>query len=51
MANQAKNVLGAEDLIGYLLKEPKILEAVRSSLKPQARDYECMKIDKEGSRI
>lgn len=51
MANQAKSVLGAEDLIGYLLKEPKILEAVRSSLKPQARDYECMKIDKEGSRI
>ena len=51
MADQAKAVLGAEDLIGYLLKEPKILEAVRSSLKPQARDYGCIKIEKDTLRI
>jgi hypothetical protein len=51
MADQAKQVLGAEDLIGYLLKEPKILEAVRSSLKPQAREYSNIKISGDVNRI
>jgi hypothetical protein len=52
MANQAeKNLLGAEDLIGYLLKEPKILQKVLSSLKPQARNYTEVKIIPEQERI
>lgn len=52
MANQAeKNVLGAEDLIGYLLKEPKILQKVLSSLKPQARNYTEVKIVPGEERI
>lgn len=52
MANQAeKNLLGAEDLIGYLLKEPKILQKVLSSLKPQAREYTEVRIVKEEERI
>lgn len=52
MANQAeKNLLGAEDLIGYLLKEPKILQKVLSSLKPQARTYSKIQIVKDEERI
>lgn len=52
MANQAeKNLLGAEDLIGYLLKEPKILQKVLSSLKPQARTYSNVRIVKDEERI
>ena len=52
MANQAENnLLGAEDLIGYLLKEPKIRQKVLSSLKPQARNYTEVKIVKEEERI
>lgn len=52
MANQAeKNLLGAEDLIGYLLKEPKILQKVLSSLKPQARTYSNIRIVKDEERI
>ena len=52
MANQAeKNLLGAEDLIGDLLKEPKILQKVLSSLKPQARNYTEVKIIPEQERI
>ena len=52
MATQAeKNLLGAEDLIGYLLKEPKIHQKVLSSLKPQARNYTEVRIVKEEERI
>ena len=52
MANQAeKQVLGAEDLIGYLLKEPKILQKVLSSLKPQAREYTQCKCVPEEERV
>jgi len=52
MANQAdKAMLGAEDLIGYLLKEPKILQKVALSLKPQARNYTEVKIVPEEERI
>ena len=52
MADQAeKNVLGAEDLIGYLLKEPKILQKVLLSLKPQARTYSKIRIVKDEERI
>lgn len=52
MANQAeKNLLGAEDLIGYLFKEPKIRQKVLSSLKPQARNYTEVKIVPEEERI
>lgn len=52
MANQAdKSVLGAEDLIKYLLKEPKILKKVTSGLKPQARDYTNVWVDTESERI
>ena len=52
MANQAeKNLLGAEDLIGYLLKEPKILQKVLLSLKPQARTYSNIRIVKDEERI
>lgn len=52
MANQAnKEMLGAEDLIGYLLKEPKIRQKVLLSLKPQARNYTEVKIVPEEERI
>lgn len=52
MANQAdKTMLGAEDLIGYLLKEPKIRQKVLSSLKPQARSYTEHHIVPEEERI
>lgn len=52
MANQAdKNVLGAEDLIKYLLKEPKIAQRVLASLKPQARDYTHIWVNMEEKRI
>ena len=51
MGNQAKPVLGAEDLIRLLLKEPKILQKVTLSLKPQAREYTEIKIDISEERI
>ena len=52
MANQAdKTMLGAEDLIGYLLKEPKIRQKVLSGLKAQARNYTEVKIVPEEERI
>ena len=52
MANQAENnLLGAEDLIGYLLKEPKIRQKVLLSLKQQARNYTEVKIVPEEERI
>lgn len=52
MANQADNsMLGAEDLIGYLLKETKIRQKVLLSLKPQARNYSKIKIVPEEERI
>jgi hypothetical protein len=51
MGNQAKNVLGAEDLIRLLLKEPKILQKVILSLKPQARNYTEVKVELENERI
>ena len=52
MTGQAdKSKLGAEDLIKYLLKEPKILQKVKSGLKPQARDYENVWVDTEAERI
>lgn len=52
MANQAeKTMLGAEDLIGYLLKEPKILQKVLSSLKAQAREYKQCKCVPEEERV
>lgn len=52
MANQAeKTMLGAEDLIGYLFKEPKIRQKVLLSLKPQAREYTEVKIVPEEERI
>ena len=51
MENQAKSVLGAEDLIRLLLKEPKILQKVILSLKPQARNYTEIKVDIENERI
>lgn len=44
-------MLGAEDLIGYLFKEPKIRQKVLSSLKPQARNYTEVKIVPEEERI
>ena len=43
--NQAQGVLGAEDLIGYLLKEPKIRQKVCLGLMAQAREYTQYKID------
>ena len=52
MANQADtSMLGAEDLIGYLLKETKIRQKVLLSLKPQARNYSKIKIVPEEERI
>lgn len=52
MANQAeKNMLGAEDMIKYLLKEPKILQKILLSLKPQARSYTEVKVVPEEERI
>lgn len=51
MADQAKDMLGAQDLIAYLLKEPKILQKVMLSLKPQARNYTQCKIVMEQERI
>ena len=49
--NQAHNVLGAEDLIGYLLKEPKIRQKVCLGLTAQAREYTQYKIDGKEERI
>ena len=51
MANQAKVELGAAGLIDCLLKEPKILHKVTSSLKPQARSYTAHKIVEEEERV
>ena len=50
MANQAKT-LGAKGLIECLLEEPKILQKVLLSLKPQARNYTEVKIVPEEERI
>ena len=51
MDNQAKEVLGAQDLIAYLLKEQKIRQEVSLGLKPQARNYQGCKIVPEEERI
>lgn len=51
MITQAGEVLGAQDLIAYLLKEPKILHKVTQSLKAKARGYSHCKIVLEEERI
>lgn len=51
MADQAEKMLGAEDLIGYLLKEPKILQKVQLGLKQQAREYTQCKVVPEEERV
>lgn len=56
MASQAeKDVLGVEELIKYLLKEPKIRKKIQSGLKPQARDYpmvgSTIRVDEQEERI
>lgn len=48
---QAGEVLGAQDLIAYLLKEPKILQKVALGLKPKAREYKHCKVILEEQRI
>ena len=51
MAQRAGEVLGAQDLIAYILKEPKILQKVTQGLKPKARGYSHCKIVLEEERI
>ena len=48
---QAGEVLGAQDLIAYLLKEPKIRQKVALGLKSKAREYSHCKIVLEEERI
>ena len=51
MAQQAGEVLGAQDLIAYILKEPKILQKVTQGLKAKARGYSHCKVVLEEERI
>lgn len=48
---QAGEVLGPQDLISYLLKEPKILQKVTQGLKPKARGYKHYLVVLEEERI
>lgn len=51
MASRTEKELTAERLIGLLLEEPKILEKILSSLKPEAQSYKHFKTVPEHKRV
>lgn len=51
MASETNKKLNAERLIGLLLEEPKILQKILLSLKPQARTYTAFHTEPDEKRI